>query len=224
MLSLYPIRIQIILASFLTYSRWVMKALYSSTDIKEMVKHTIPLEYEEVTDITPDIRITFVNAGHVLGSAMVHIHVGNGLHNILYSGDLNYENTNFLSAAVTKFHRLETLIIEGTYGGKYDIPPTRKEAEEEIIRIIKETLDKDGKVLMPVLGIGRSQEVALILERLMREEKIKQVPIYVQGLVWDITAIHTAYPDYFNNSIRKEIFHKDKNPFLSDIFKRVGSQ
>jgi len=200
------------------------KALYSSTDIKEMVKHTIPLEYEEVTDITPDIRITFVNAGHVLGSAMVHIHVGNGLHNILYSGDLNYENTNLLSAAVTKFHRLETLIIEGTYGGREDIPPTRKEAEEEIIRIIKETLDKDGKVLMPVLGIGRSQEVALILERLMREEKIKQVPIYVQGLVWDITAIHTAYPDYFNNSIRKEIFHKDKNPFLSDIFKRVGSQ
>ena len=200
------------------------KAIYSSTDIKEMVKHTIPLEYNEVTDITPDIRITFVNAGHVLGSAMVHIHIGNGLHNILYSGDLNYENTNLLSAAVTRFHRLETLIIEGTYGGKDDIPPTRKEAEEEIIRIIKETLDRNGKVLMPVLGIGRSQEVALILERLMREGQIKQVPIYVQGLVWDITAIHTAYPDYFNIHMRKEIFYKDKNPFLSDIFKRVGSQ
>ncbi|MAG47364.1 beta-CASP ribonuclease aCPSF1 [archaeon] len=200
------------------------KPLYTTTDIKEMVKHTVPLDYNEVTDITPDIRITFVNAGHVLGSAMVHIHIGNGLHNLLYSGDLNYENTNLLAAAVTKFHRLETLIIEGTYGGKDDIPPSRQEAEEEIIKIIKETLDRSGKVLMPVLGIGRSQEVALILERLMREGKIKQVPIYVQGLVWDITAIHTAYPDYFNARMRKEVFHKDQNPFLSDIFKRVGSQ
>ena len=57
--------------------------LFSSSDVKEMVKHTVTLDYEEVTDITPDMRITFYDAGHVLGSAQFHIHIGNGLHNLL---------------------------------------------------------------------------------------------------------------------------------------------
>src|SRR3989338_7083259 len=61
--------------------------LYSSTDVKEFVKHTICLDYEEVSDITPDIRITLYNAGHNLGSSMVHMHIGNGAHNFLYSLD-----------------------------------------------------------------------------------------------------------------------------------------
>ena len=66
------------------------KQLFSSTDVKNMVKHTVCLNYEEVTDITPDVRLTFYNAGHTLGSAMVHLHLGNGLHNLLYTGDFNF--------------------------------------------------------------------------------------------------------------------------------------
>ncbi|MAF51351.1 MAG: hypothetical protein CMH64_04650 [Nanoarchaeota archaeon] len=49
------------------------------------------------------------------------------------------------------------------------------------------------------------------------------IPIYVQGMVWDVTAIHTAYPDFLNNDVKKAIFHQDHNPFLSPIFKKVGS-
>ena len=52
---------------------------------------------------------------------------------------------------------------------------------------------------------------------------MKKVPVYVDGMVWDVTAIHTTYPDFLNTRIRKNIFHNDQNPFLSDIFKRVGS-
>ena len=92
--------------------------VFTTDDIKEMVKHTITLEYNEVSDVTPDIRITMYNAGHILGSAMVHLHVGNGLHNILYSGDLKYGKTMLLDPAVTVFPRLETLLLESTYGGK----------------------------------------------------------------------------------------------------------
>src|SRR3989338_2172191 len=58
--------------------------IYDIEDVKEVVKHSITLNYEEVTDVTPDVRITFYNSGHILGSAMVHIHIGNGLHNFLY--------------------------------------------------------------------------------------------------------------------------------------------
>ncbi len=200
------------------------KVLYSSTEVKEMVKRTICLDYEEVTDITPDVRLTFYNAGHALGSAQVHLHIGNGMHNLLYTADLNYETSNLLSAAVTRFPRCETLIIEGTYGGKDDLTPTRRESEMELYNLIKKTVSQKGKVMMPVLGIGRSQEVMVILEKAMREGLIEKIPIYVQGMVWDVTAIHTAYPDFFNIKIRKNIFHRNLNPFMSDIFKRVGSQ
>ncbi|MFH1641832.1 MAG: beta-CASP ribonuclease aCPSF1 [Nanoarchaeota archaeon] len=199
-------------------------AIYDTNDVKEMVKHTITLDYEEVTDITPDIRITMYNAGHILGSAMVHLHVGNGLHNILYTGDMKFGKTQLLPPAVTIFPRLETLMIEATYGGKDNILPQRHEQEERLRTIINETIERNGKVLIPVLGSGRAQEVMVILEQAMRNKQIKEVPIFIDGLVWDITAIHTAYPEYLNNSVRKLIFHKDQNPFLSPIFKRVGSQ
>ncbi|MBL7147910.1 MAG: beta-CASP ribonuclease aCPSF1 [Nanoarchaeota archaeon] len=200
------------------------KALYSSADIRDMVKHTVTLDYEEVTDITPDIRLTFYNAGHTLGSSMAHLHIGNGLHNLLYCGDMNYEVSNLLGSAITRFPRLETVMIESTYGGKEDIPPSRKACEDELIKLIKETISKKGKVLMPVLGVGRSQEIMLILEKAIRTGLLENIPIYVQGMVWDVTAIHTTYPDFFNNIVKKAIFHKDQNPFLSKIFKQVGSQ
>ncbi|MDP6641787.1 MAG: beta-CASP ribonuclease aCPSF1 [Candidatus Nanoarchaeia archaeon] len=199
-------------------------SLYSSTDVKNMVKHTICLNYEEVTDITPDIRLTFYNSGHTLGSVISHLHIGNGLHNLVYTGDFLYENTNLLASAVNRFPRVESIIMEATYGGRDDMNPTRKECEEYLLKTIKTTIDRKGKVLMPVLGVGRSQEMMLILERAMRENLIPKIPIYVQGIVWDVTAIHTTYPDFFNPKVKRNIFHRDENPFLSDIFKKVGSQ
>ncbi len=200
------------------------KALYAAADIREMVKHTICLEYGEVTDITPDIRLTFYNAGHILGSSMVHLHIGNGLHNLLYTSDFKYVRTALLEAADSRFPRLETVIMESTYGAKTDVLNPRKEAEDALLDTTRQTIERGGKVLIPVLGVGRSQEIMLILEEAMRTGKLMKTPIYIHGMVWDITAIHTAYPDFLNRNIRKAIFHKDENPFLSEIFKRVGSK
>jgi len=197
--------------------------LFTSDEIKKMVLHTIPLDYEEVTDITPDVRITMYNSGHILGAAMVHMHVGNGLHNLMYTGDMKFGRTNLLEPAITKFPRLETLMMECTYGGRDNIMPPEREQDEYLKNIIVETFKKNGKVLIPTLGVGRSQEVMILMEKLIRQKIIDKVPVYVDGMVWDVTAIHTAYPEYLNGTIRKQIFHKDNNPFLSDIFKRVGS-
>jgi hypothetical protein len=102
--------------------------------------------------------------------------------------------------------------MEATYGGRDDMNPTRKECEEYLLKTIKTTIDRKGKVLMPVLGVGRSQEMMLILERAMRENLIPKIPIYVQGIVWDVTAIHTTYPDFFNPKVKRNIFHRDENP------------
>jgi uncharacterized protein len=200
------------------------KGIYSSADVKEMVKHTVVLNYEEVSDITPDIRLTFYNAGHTLGSSLCHFHIGEGLHNFMYTGDMNYESSNLLAPAVTKFPRLETMMIEGTYGGKDDTMATRQESEDYLLNIIKTTIERNGKVLLPVLGVGRSQEIMVIVERAIREGKLPNIPVFVQGMVWDVTAIHTAYPDFFNNKVKQSIFHKNENPFLSKVFKHVGSQ
>jgi len=196
--------------------------LFSSTDIKEMVKHTICLEYNEVTDIAPDIRITLYNSGHALGSSIVHMNIGNGAHNLIYTGDFKYVRTRLLDRAISNFPRLETMIIESTYGSKNDVLPPRKESEEQLIETIKETIEKGGKILIPELGLGRAQETMLILEEAMRENKLPKVPIYIDGMIWDINGVHTAYPDFLNSQIRREIF-ADNNPFGSDVFKRVGS-
>lgn len=198
--------------------------IYTNDDVREMVKHTIWLDFEEVTDITPDIRITLYNSGHILGSAMVHLHVGNGLHNLLYTADMKYARTSLLEPAVTNFPRLETMIIESTYGGKDNVQPTKKECDEELAKIVTDTVHQKGRVLIPVLGVGRAQEVMLLVEELIREKKIPNTPVFIDGMVWDVTAIHTAYPELLNTQVRQRIFHKNQNPFLNENFKNVGSQ
>jgi predicted metal-dependent RNase len=115
------------------------------------------------------------------------------------------------------------LIIESTYGGADNIL-SETEADDYMIKTIKETFARGGKVLMPVLGSGRAQEVMIIVERLMKEGLIPIAPVYLDGMLWDVTAIHTAYPEFLNRNLKQEIFHQENNPFLSEIFKRVGSQ
>ncbi len=196
--------------------------LFSSSDIKEMVKHSICLNYNEVTDVTPDIRITFYNAGHVLGSAQVHINIGNGLHNFVYTGDMKYGKTRLLDPAVNKYTRVESIQVESTYGSKEDLLPPRKDTEKRFIDMIRETIEKGGKVLLPELGLGHAQETILRVEEAIRTGELPKIPMYIDGMIWDINAIHTAYPDFLSANIRSSIF-QDKNPFVSDIFVRVAS-
>ena len=197
--------------------------IYDSDDVKEMVKHMICLDFEEVSDITPDVRLTLYNAGHILGSAMAHLHIGNGLHNLLYTGDLKFGKTILLDPAVTQFPRLESVIMESTYGGRTNVLPPQKEQDEYLRKLIKDTVERNGKVLMPVLGVGRAQDMIVLIENMVRTGELKEIPVYIDGMVWDVTAIHTAYPEFLNSAIRKLIFHKDQNPFLNPIFKRIGS-
>jgi len=196
--------------------------LYSSTDIKETIKHCITLEYGEVTDITPDMRITLYNAGHILGSAFVHCHLGEGWHNFMYTGDFKVKSSMLFDGCTLTFPRLETLMMESTYGNTEDNMPTREACEEQLIKIVKETIQRKGKVIIPSLGVGRSQEIMLIMEQFSRQEKI-DFPVWVDGMVWDVAAIHNAYPRFLNKDVREKIFYEGKDPFLSPIFKQVGS-
>ncbi|HEX55164.1 MAG: beta-CASP ribonuclease aCPSF1 [Candidatus Altiarchaeales archaeon] len=192
---------------------------FSSNEIKKMLKYVITLDYNEVADITPDMRLTLYNAGHILGSAIVHLHVGDGLHNIVYTGDMKFGDTRLLEAANYEFPRVETLIIESTYGGRYDTQPNRRDAEKELINTIKETVKRGGKVLIPVFAVGRSQEVMMVLENYSRFEEL-EIPVFLDGMIWEATAIHTSYPEYLKRNIRRRIFN-GYNPFLADTFEKV---
>ncbi len=196
---------------------------YNSSLIREALKHTITLDYGVVTDISPDVRLTFYNAGHILGSAIAHFHIGEGLYNIAFTGDFKFERTKLFDRAATNFPRLEALVMEATYGGSQDFQPSRKEAEEKLIEIINQTIDRGGKVLIPTFAVGRSQEVMIVLEEAIRNKKIPDVPVYLDGMIYEATAIHTAYPEYLNAHLRDLIFYHGINPFISENFVRVDS-
>ncbi len=199
------------------------KLIYTSNDIKKAVKHIVCLDYGEVSDIAPDMRLTLFNAGHVLGSSMTHLNIGEGYHNFLYTGDFKFSKTRLLNKAKSRFQRVESCVIESTYGGDKNIQPSLKESENFLVKTIKKTINRGGKVLIPVLGVGRAQEVMIIIEKMIRKNKLKKIPVYVDGMVWDITAIHTAYPEFMNRKIKKLIFRKGINPFLSESFHKPGS-
>lgn len=195
---------------------------YSSKSVEKAVKHSIALEYDQVSDITPDVGLTFQNAGHILGSALAHLHIGEGDHNLVYTGDLNFDSSKLFNSASTKFQRVETLITESTYGENDAIQPSRSTAENKLLERIRKTVKRGGKVLIPSFAVGRAQEIMCILDEEDRENGLG-APVYLEGMLWDATAIHTTYPEDLNKDLQHQIFHKDRNPLTSDLFKRVGS-
>ena len=197
---------------------------FSSKHVVQSIKNTITLDYGEVTDISPDIRLTLHNAGHILGSAISHMHIGDGAHNLVYTGDFKYEPSRLLEPATTRFPRSETVIMESTYGGRDDVHPSRNNAEKEMMKTIYKTIKRGGKVLVPVFAVGRAQELMIVLEEYMRHGMIDQVPIYIDGMIWEATAIHTARPEFLSKDLRDQIFHMGRNPFVSEMFEKVQNK
>ena len=193
-------------------------APYDQKDIQDCVLHTLPLRYGAVTDISPDIRLTLRNAGHILGSSVVHLHIGEGLHNLVYSGDYKYAKTTLLEAAATDFPRVETIITESTYGAPQDVMPSRIAAEEKLSSVINETLERGGKAIIPVPAVGRAQEILLIIDGYMKRGLMREAPVFIEGMISEATAIHTAYPEYLAREVRNSILHDGVNPFQSDYF------
>src|SRR3989338_1093853 len=103
------------------------------------------------------------------------VFIGNGLPNFAYICGLEFCRTDVLEPGNMQIPRIETLMIESTYGGKENVM-AEQEADDYMVNVVQETFKRGGKVLMPVLGSGRAQEVMGIVERLMREEKIPQAP------------------------------------------------
>ncbi|MFX0102584.1 MAG: MBL fold metallo-hydrolase RNA specificity domain-containing protein, partial [Candidatus Hodarchaeota archaeon] len=155
---------------------------------------------------------------------MAHLHVGDGNYNLVYTGDFKFQRTKLLEPASFKFPRLETIIIESTYGGPHDVMQSRHEAERQLITLIQEVSQRGGKILIPVLAVGRAQEILIVLEELLTRKRIPNLPVFIDGMISEATAIHTTHPEYLSEELMEKIFHQGHNPFLCENFHQVDSQ
>jgi uncharacterized protein len=189
---------------------------YETRDVNEVIKRTITLPYGKPTDISPDITITLNNAGHIMGSATVHLNIS-GAHNILYSGDYKFARTQLLDSAVAMYPRVETLITESTYGNSTDIMPDQQLVYRTFAESINKTLTEGGKVLIPVPAVGRAQEIMLVMAKEMHDGRLIESPIYIEGMISEASAIHMSYAHYLGSEVRKSV-SQGVNPFLSEYF------
>ncbi len=197
------------------------RLIYDQKDIRDVIQHAITLPYGMVTDISPDIKLVFNNAGHILGSATVHLHIGEGAHNIVYTGDYKYGRTQLFDSATWNYPRVETLITESTYGAKEDIMPVREEVEMDFVNSINSVLKGGGKVLIPVPAVGRAQEILLVIDQYMRNKVLVEAPVFTEGMISEATAIHVSYADYLSRELRTKILEEGVNPFKSEYFTEV---
>jgi len=193
---------------------------YETRDINEVIKHTIPLSYGKPTDISPDITITMNNAGHIMGSATIHMNIS-GSHNILYSGDYKFAKTQLLDSAISNYPRVETLITESTYGGSSDVMPDQSTVYSNFTESVNKTLTVGGKVLIPVPAVGRAQEIMLVIDKEMREGRLVESPIYIEGMISEASAIHMSYAHYLGQDVRRSV-SQGINPFQSEYFTVVN--
>jgi len=201
------------------------RAPYDMEDIRMCMRHVVDVNWDETTDVAPDVKLTFSNAGHILGSSAVHLHIGNGKHNLLFSGDQKFEKSWLFDAANSRFPRVESLVLESTYGGAGDFQPSRQEANQELKDIVSRTIARNGKMIFPVFAVGRSQEVMIAIDELFRSGTVKPVPVWLDGMIQEATAIHAAHPDFLVSSLRKSILKDDDgNPFSNEWFRPVKSR
>lgn len=189
---------------------------YEIRDVNEIIKHCIPIPYGKPTDISPDVTITLNNAGHILGSATVHINIS-GAHNILYTGDYKYARTQLLDGSMANYPRVETIITESTYGASNDLMPDQATVYGSFTESINHTLKQGGKVLIPVPAVGRAQEIMLVLDKEMREGRLIESPIFIEGMISEASAIHMSFAHYLGYEVRKSV-SEGINPFTSSYF------
>ena len=178
--------------------------MYAERDVFQIMRQAITIPYGTVTDISPDIKLVLSNAGHILGSATCHFHIGNGDHNFVYSGDIKYGKSLLLESANVNYPRVETLLIESTYGAKEDIQPTRQEVESAFVASVNSILKEGGKVLIPIPAVGRAQELMLVIHQYMKSGELVEAPVFMEGMIQEATAIHESFPEYLARELKQK--------------------
>lgn len=198
--------------------------LYSDKEIDEVITYTIPLSFGVVTDISPDLKLVLSNSGHILGSASIHLHIGNGDHNLVYTSDMKFGRMFSVENASWNFPRVETMIIEGTYGINEDTSTQSDESHAHLINVINKAIEEDAQILFPVPAIGLSQELILAIIAYMRADKILKTKILVEKIIADTNSIYEAYPEYLSKELKYAVVEDKENPFRSKQIVTIESK
>jgi uncharacterized protein len=194
---------------------------FSLKDVEEEVIHTIPLSYGNVTDISPDIRLALSNSGHIIGSSLVHLHLGNGNHNLVYTGDFKFGKVAVVETASWNFPRVETLIMEGLYGSRDDLFPSAEEAYSKLVDSLNKTIAENGRILIPISSVGLSQELILSLDKFIKSGQLTKTKIYLEKIIAETNSIHELYAEYLARDLRESMQDGRDNLFSSEQFEEI---
>ncbi len=176
------------------------EALYDERDARRALERFRGIDYDREIEVAPGIHATFVDAGHILGSAIIRLRAadreGGPEVRIVFSGDLGRRDTPILRDP-TVVTEADYVLVESTYGGR------EHEPGEEATRILAETVrlvaDHDGVLLVPSFAIGRTQEVVWELDRLLAAGKIPLLPLYLDSpMASKASGVYRAHPDYYD--------------------------
>lgn len=189
------------------------EALYDLEDTADAINLFKPVPYSEWVKIDEDIELMFTDAGHIIGSAAVHLRIKekDKIIRITFSGDVGRYNDAILSPPAV-FDQADYIILESTYGNKLhnDVFGT-VDALEKWIR--HTCIEKKGKLIIPAFSVGRTQELLYALNQLELENRLPAVPYYVDSpLSREATEVMKNYPGLFNKRIRK-VMEQDDDPF-----------
>ncbi len=153
--------------------------LYTIEDAEETIKHLVPLQYGEGFYLEDDFRVKFKDAGHILGSSVIDIKIGRGSESkkIVFSGDLGRPSEKYLRDPAQVFN-VDYLVIESTYGDRLHDEVDPREA---LVRIVEESRERGGVLIIPSFAVGRTQTLLFLLRELEDDGKIPSLDIYVDS-------------------------------------------
>lgn len=189
-----------------------IEPLYDVEDAHNAVKQMISVPLHRKLPIAPGVSLEFFDSGHVLGSALVVLdleHKGNRKR-LLFTGDLGREELPLLRSPEV-VESVDALIMESTYGDREH--PDISKLDDDLAKIIEDTLERKGRVMIPTFALERAQEVLFALSRLQKSGRLPEVPIYIDSpLAISITEIYKLHPESLSPEIRDLILGR-QNPF-----------
>jgi len=181
------------------------ETLYDEEHVERAVAAMRTADYGEVAKLSDELEVCFTDAGHILGSASVHITVteeGGQQTRITFSGDVGRYHDPLLRAPDT-FPQADYILMETTYGDKLHGLPTA--VGDELLDYIQRTcVERGGKLVIPAFAVGRTQELVFILNKLSLEKRLPAVPVYVDSpLATDATETIKEHTDLLNDSAQR---------------------
>lgn len=180
--------------------------LYTVEDVRPAMELFQTIDYGEMQRIAPGIDLMFTDAGHILGSAAVHLDIDDGerTYRLTFSGDVG-RYVDRLLPEPAPFRQADHIICESTYGDRDHAPIA--EAEEELLRHVTEVcVDRKGKLIIPAFSIGKTQEILHTLNSLSNAGRLPRLPVFVDSpLAISATDIAKRYEDLLSDEVRAEL-------------------